>query len=152
MAAVAAATAARNSSETTSGDIRVAGSGERPQLFFACCDQGTAAAQSLFADGSVIPKLQELHAGVAIAITDHDPARSALVRRLNSAGIPAIAWIQMSREQGVYVNAGDIPQVSEEIAGFERWSAQNSLRWQGIGLDIEPNFVEFSNLKGHPFR
>jgi hypothetical protein len=44
-------------------------------------------------------ELVELRAEVAVAILDFAPERAAVVRRLNQAGIPVIAWIMLPKEE-----------------------------------------------------
>ena len=136
--------------ETAAG-VRVEGPGEAPHLFFACCDQGMAAAQKLFADRAVMTGLQALHAGLAVAVPDASAERAQLVQRLNAAGIPVVAWIELPCD-GTYINAGDVPQTKAAVAAFEQWSDRYGLHWQGVGLDIEPNFSELGRLRGHPWR
>jgi hypothetical protein len=136
-------TIARLGASAASEDIYVPGPGTRPQLMFACCDQGKEALSNLFADPTVFAELKELHAGLAIPIDDLSPARAQLIRRLNEAGLPAIAWIVLPGEQGYYVNAGNASQTERRFADFEKWSKENGLRWNGVGLDIEPGFREF---------
>jgi hypothetical protein len=123
-----------------------------PQLFFACCDRGAAQMQSLFADPRVIADLKDLHAGLGVAITDFNPERAEFVRRLNQAGIPAIAGLGLSKEQGFYFNADNAPAAAARFAAFDAWSRDQGLRWDGVGLDIEPNFGELAALRGHPWR
>ncbi|MFZ1015778.1 MAG: hypothetical protein WAN28_20705 [Terracidiphilus sp.] len=135
-----------------SDTLRVQGSGTAPQLGFACCDQGIDKAQALFADPTVSPALQALHAEVAVALTDLSPARAALVQKLNQSAIPAVAWIILPADQGYYINADTAPQTAARIAAFEHWTRDNHLRWAAVGLDIEPNFGELSAFKGHPGR
>jgi hypothetical protein len=135
--------------EDTSGGIRVEGPGVRPELGFACCDQGIAQMQSLLASPDVIADLKELHAEVAIPILDFSPERVAAVRELNQAGIPVIAWMEMSKEEGFYLNADNAPEAAARVATFEKWTDENGLKWEAVGLDIEPNFNEFASLKGH---
>ena len=77
MVAAPAATAA------TPAAIRLQGAGVHPQLGFACCDQGIAPMQALFADHDVIAALHDLHAQVAVAIADFSPERAQVVRFLN---------------------------------------------------------------------
>ena len=120
-------------------------------MFFSCCDQGAAAAQRLLGDPKVIADLQELHAGVAVALPEFSAARAALVRGLNAAGIPAIAGIG-APDAGGYINAGDFPQARAAVAAFEEWSERNGLRWEAVSLDIEPNFAELGRLRGHPWQ
>jgi hypothetical protein len=130
-------------------DIRVQGPGTRPQLGFACCDQGIAQMQSLFADTSVIASLKELHAQVAVAIVDFSPERVETVRRLNEDGVPVIAWIELAQEDGYYLNADTTLKAATRIGEFEKWTNENGLRWTAVGLDIEPNFGELAELKAH---
>ena len=127
----------------SSKGVNVPGPGTRPQFIFACCDQGTEALSAFFADPSVLADLKELHAGLAIPIDDLNPDRAELVHRLNETGLPAIAWIVLPGEQGHYVNASNAPQTERRFAEFEKWSRENSLHWNAVGLDIEPDFTEF---------
>jgi hypothetical protein len=131
---------------------RIQGPGVQPHLGFACCDQGIAAMQSLFADPSVLASLQGLHAEIAVAITDFSPERAEVVRRLLRAGIPVIAWIQLSKEEGYYLNADNAPAAAARVAGVEQWTRDSGLKWAAVGLDIEPNFAEFSALRTHRWR
>jgi hypothetical protein len=133
-------------------DIRVRGPGTRPQLGFACCDQGIAQMQALFADSSVIASLKELHAQVAVAIVDFSPERVGVVRRLNKEGVPVIAWIELAPEDGYYLNADNTLKAAARIREFEKWTGENGLRWAAVGLDIEPNFGELADLKAHRWR
>ena len=137
---------------TPSAGIRVQGSGVTPQLMFACCDQGVDQMQSLFADPRVFADLKDLHAGLGVAIVDFTPQRAELVRRLNRDGIPVIAGLGMPPEQGFYFNAENAPEAAARFAAFDAWSREQGLRWDGVGLDIEPNFAELASLKGHRWR
>lgn len=128
----------------------MAGPGKEPRLFFACCDKGTAAAEKLLGNTAVIADLRALHAGVAVALPEFSAERAGLVRGLNEDGIPAIAGIQLPQD-GTYINAGDFAQTQAAVAAFEGWSEQNGLRWEAVGLDIEPNFGELGRLRGHPW-
>jgi hypothetical protein len=132
--------------------IRVQGPGVQPQLFFACCDQGLSALQSLFADSSLLSALNDLHAGLSVAVPDFSPERAKVVRQLNDAGVPVIAWLQLEGEKGPYFDADDAPLAADAFAGFEKWTARYGLRWAAVGLDIEPNFRELAKLKGHEWR
>lgn len=132
--------------------VRVQGPGVEPQLMFACCDQGDTQMQSLLSDPQVIADLKDLHAGLAVAVPDFSPERADMVRRLNQAGIPAVAWLMLSQEQGFYFNADNAPQAAARFAAFDAWSCEQGLRWQGVGLDIEPNFAELTALEVNKWR
>ena len=123
-----------------------------PQLMFACCDQGMSQMQSLLTNADVIANLKSLHAGLGVAVVDFTPERAALVRRLNSEGIPVIAGLGMPPEQGFYFNAENAPQAAARFAAFDSWSRDHGLQWDAVGLDIEPNFAELGSLNGHWWR
>jgi hypothetical protein len=130
-----------------SAGIRVAGPGTQPHIGFACCDGSTQEMQALFTDPQVMTDLKSLHAMVAVAILDFSPERAAVVERLNQAGIPAVAWIQLPKEEGFYLNADNAPAAWERVRAFEQWTRENHLDWSGVGLDIEPNFDQFSDFR-----
>jgi hypothetical protein len=131
------------------GDISVAGTGERPQLFFACCNGSLDATNKLLADSDVISSLQNLHAGVAVALDDLSPERAEYVRRLNGLGIPVVAGLSLPGDEGYYMNADNAPQADARFTAFQQWTAQYGLRWSAVGLDIEPDIRQFEELRGH---
>jgi hypothetical protein len=137
---------------TPSAGIHIQGPGVTPQLMFACCDHGVAQMQSLFVEADVVADLKNLHAGLAVAVSDFSPERAAIVRRLNQAGIPLIAVLTMAKEQGFYFNAENATLAAAGFAAFDAWSREQGLKWDGVGLDIEPNFAELATLRSHPWR
>jgi hypothetical protein len=132
--------------------ISVQGSGTQPQLGFACCDQGIAQMQELFAHSDVVADLKSLHAQVAVAIADFSPERAKVIRMLNQQQIPVIAAVMLQTKDGPYFNADDVGEAPAQIAAFEKWTQDNGLRWAAVGIDIEPNFGELAALKNHPWR
>jgi hypothetical protein len=135
-----------------SNGVSVQGPGVRPNLAFACCDQGIVSMQALFADHDVIAALHELHAQVGVAIADFSPERAQVVRFLNQQQIPVIAGLALQTKDGPYFNADDVAEAPAQIAAFEKWTRENGLRWDAVGFDIEPNFSEFATLKNHRWR
>ena len=150
--ALAASTAAFPLTATAADDIRVAGPVVSPQLFFACCNRGSDEARSLFADPHVISSLRNLHAGVAVATDDLSPSRAQIVQRLNEAGIPVVAGLELPGDQGYYMNSGNAPQATARFAAFQQWTAHYGLRWSAVGLDIEPDIRLFDDLQHHRLR
>ena len=132
--------------------ISVQGSGDQPQLGFACCDQGIAQMKELFAHPDVVADLKSLHAQVAVAIADFSPERAKVVRMLNQQKIPVIAAVMLQTKDGPYFNADDVAEAPAQIAAFEKWTQDNGLHWAAIGIDIEPNFGELAALRSHPWR
>jgi hypothetical protein len=108
--------------------------------------------RSLFADPRVMANLKDLHAGIGVAIPDFSPERAELVRRLNRAGVPVVAGVLMSPEEGYYFNAENATDAPARFAAFDAWSRDQGLRWDAVALDIEPNFAELAALKGEGWR
>lgn len=129
--------------------VEVKGPGVRPQIFFACCDQGIADMESWVSDPEVISQLQQLHAGLAVEISDFSVERAQAVKKLNEDGIPLTAWLVMSREQGHYLNGFNAPEAEERFTQFQQWTQQNGLKWGAVGLDIEPNFDHLKGVGKH---
>jgi hypothetical protein len=117
------------------------------QLGFGC-ELETDELQKLFTDSTVLDTLVELRAGVGLGIIDLSAERAAVVRQLNDAGIPVGAWLLLPKEEGYWFNADNAPQATARYAEFKTWTAENNLRWEGIGLDVEPDFLEVQQLLG----
>ncbi len=134
------------------GDIRVAGTGEPPQLFFACCNGSVDAMNKLLTDQAVISSLQNLHAGMGVAIDDLSPERAEGVRRLNDAGIPVVAGLSLPGDEGYYMNADNAAEADARFTAFQQWTEQYGLHWSAVGLDIEPDIRKFDELQSHRLR
>jgi hypothetical protein len=104
--------------------------------------------QELFAGPLVVEALVELGAGVSLALIDLSAGRAGLVRRLNDAGVPVTAWLLLPKEQGYWFNADNAPQATARYAEFKAWTAEHGLRWERIGVDIEPPFSDMQELVG----
>ena len=116
-----------------------------PGLVFFCELDGAALAE-LFSDEQIIVALSELNAGVSLGIIDFSPERVEVVRRLNRAGIPVIAWQLLPQEQGYWYHMCNAQQAFARYEDFKRWSGEHDLQWSGIGIDIEPDIREFRYL------
>ncbi|SPE17764.1 exported hypothetical protein [Candidatus Sulfotelmatomonas gaucii] len=132
--------------------IHVQGSGTPPQLAFGCCDQGIAPMQALFADHEVIAALHDMHAQVGVAVADFSPERVQVVRYLNQQQIPVIAGVTLQTKDGPYFNVDNVAEAPAQIAAFEKWTRDNGLRWDAVGIDIEPNFSQLAELRNHRWR
>ena len=134
----------------TAGDVRIAGSRvSSPHLVFACCETLSDMNMLPFtlSNPQVTSDLQQLHAGVAVALSDLSADRAEIIRRLNEDGIPVTAWPLLPTRQGYYFNADNATEAEARFEEFEEWTAEYRLRWEAIGLDIEPSVQEFSALK-----
>ncbi|MFH1928824.1 MAG: hypothetical protein ABIK79_11735 [Chloroflexota bacterium] len=123
----------------------------QPHLTFAC-ELEMNAFQALFADPAVMDDLAALEASVALGILDLTPERASVVRRLNQAGIPLIAWQLLPRDAGYWFNAGNARQATARYNDFKAWTDEHGLQWEGVGLDIEPDMREVQMLAGKKWR
>ena len=101
----------------------------------------------LFSDSSVIKTLNSLKAGVSLGILDLSDERAKVVKKLNKAKIPVIAWLLLPKAEGYWFNTGNYTQAIARYGAFLEWTQTHKLDWAGIGLDIEPDINDFARLK-----
>jgi hypothetical protein len=112
-----------------------------PRLFFAC-EVDIPTLEGLFADEAVLADLQALHAGLSLGILDFSAERAQVVRMLNQAGIPMVAWLLLPVDQGYWFHQENASQAVACYRTFKTWTDRYGLIWDGIGLDIEPDIRE----------
>jgi hypothetical protein len=117
-----------------------------PQRLSFFCELGAGPLRALFEDPAVTEHLVALSATVSLGLLDFSPERAAVVRRLFQAGIPVVAWQLLPAEQGYWFNQDNAPQAAARYSAFREWTAEHGLRWDGVGLDIEPDIHEFQRL------
>lgn len=122
-----------------------------PSLTFFC-ELDTPELAALLADGTVIAQLRALGASIRMGIRDLSDTRAEIVRRLNSEGIPLVAWQLLPDDVGYWYNRANAHHAIEHYDAFVRWSRQHNLQWRGIGIDIEPDIRELEAGARHPFR
>lgn len=116
-----------------------------PHLTFFC-ELDAAALVALFAGETVIDHLLGLQAGVGLGILDLSEERAAVVKRLNEAQIPVIAWLLLPRDEGYWFNMNNAAQAAARYRAFKAWTAEHRLRWDGLGIDIEPDMREIQQI------
>ena len=124
----------------------------RPVKLTFFCELDASTLEALFSDPSVTRRLVALGAQVSLGILDFSPERASVVRRLNRAGIPLIAWQLLPREQGYWYNMCNAAEAAARYAEFRDWSTREDLHWSGIGVDIKPDIGEFQELLTHKLR
>ncbi|MFN2285432.1 MAG: hypothetical protein ACK2UQ_13500, partial [Anaerolineae bacterium] len=116
-----------------------------PELTFFC-ELDAAALQELFSTPQIIEDLCALGAGVSLGLRDLSEERAEIVRRLNDAGIPVVAWLLLPEAQGYWFNLDNAPEAIAFYADFRAWTTAHDLQWDGVGLDIEPDMRELKKL------
>ncbi|MBN2549970.1 MAG: hypothetical protein JXB15_12480 [Anaerolineales bacterium] len=116
----------------------------KPRLTFAC-ELDAEALQKIMTQ-QVLDDLLALEAHLSLGILDLSTERADTVRQLNRAGVPVIAWLLLPKEQGYWFNLYNAPQAAARYDDFMTWTAEHGLKWAGIGLDIEPDINEITEL------
>lgn len=119
---------------------------DKPVLTFFC-ELETEPLVALFASPDLLTQLKDLGARISLGILDLSSERAAVVQRLNREGIPVHAWLLLPKEQGYWFNLDNITQAYERYEQFKTWSRDNNLRWEAIGLDIEPDIRAIEYLR-----
>lgn len=120
-----------------------------PRLTFAC-ELDPARLTALFSDAAVIDDLRALGARLALMLSDLSVERAAVVRRLNTAGVPVVAIPLVPYEEGYYFTADNALRAAERYDEWKAWTAQHDLVWEGIGLDIEPEARFYEQIMANP--
>lgn len=126
---------------------------KKPRITFLC-DLEASVLQALFTLPDLVT-LGELNAGISLGILDFSAGRAEVVRRLNEASIPAVAWLHLPKAQGRWNNLEKCQEAFQCYRNFQAWTDQYSLKWEGVGLDFEPNLAivqEIMNLKSNRMR
>ena len=124
---------------------------KKPTLSFFN-EMGGKEVKALFADTTLIPTLQQLHAEIRMGIIDLTPERAAVVRQLNKAGITVVAWLLLPKEKGYWFDSRNGDAAIERYKEVKKWSDKNGLLFKGIGLDLELDYNDVILLKQHKWK
>ncbi|HEX6291035.1 MAG TPA: hypothetical protein VFZ66_17750 [Herpetosiphonaceae bacterium] len=113
----------------------------RPDVIFFC-ELGPLALAELFEQPGLIDTLRSQQYGVALAMLDFSPQRTAAVRTLNARNIPVTAWLLLPVEEGYWFNLHNYPQALVAYQAFREWAEREHLHFTAVGLDIEPSLAE----------
>ncbi|HKK42049.1 MAG TPA: hypothetical protein VJ963_06550 [Bacteroidales bacterium] len=123
----------------------------RPAISFFCELQGNEF-NVFFADTSLIRQLSGMHASLRIGLHDFSPERALTIRKLNEAGIPVVAWLLLPEEDGYWFNMNNGQKASKRYDDFLAWTKENDLKWDGIGIDLEPDMNDGKMVFTHPWK
>lgn len=118
----------------------------KPKLTFFC-ELDAQSLNKLFEGRFLIDDLFALGATISLGILDLSEERAKVVKRLNSAGLPVIAWLLLPEEEGYWFNTQNYDHAAARYVAFKAWSTQYDLYWSGIGLDIEMDVNEVRELR-----
>lgn len=116
------------------------------------CELESEPLTALFDSPPVLEHLRGLGASVSLGLIDLSAERASVVRRLNAAGVPVIAWQLLPKTEGYWFNQGNVVQASAHYTDFQAWTRAHGLRWEGVGLDIEPDIHDLQRALSSPWR
>ncbi|MBL8923443.1 MAG: hypothetical protein JNJ54_31610 [Myxococcaceae bacterium] len=122
----------------------------RPSLTFFN-EQDSDALAATFTP-AVLTTLSLLKARVAMGLRDLTNLRAEVVRQLNEAGIPVIAWVLLPRDEGYFATHTNAPLVEAAVERLRTWAEKERLSFRGLGLDFEPDLRELERLMAQPAR
>jgi hypothetical protein len=126
-------------------------SGIKPGISF-CCELNGKDFSALLSDTALIRKLVEMHVGIRVGLHDFSPERTLTLQNLNRAGIPIYAWLLLPEEDGYWFNMYNGEKALKRYEAFKEWTKENSLKWEGIGIDLEPDINDAKLAVKHPWR
>ncbi len=118
------------------------------QLSFFTELPGTALSSLLSAD--VLGALQRLRARLAVGTVDLSHATADALTTLHEAGVPVTAWLLLERGDGYFPTAFNGPQALARLDALLTLRAEYGLRFDTIGLDVEPPLPEVLSALSSP--
>ena len=125
--------------------------GGTPHLSFFC-ELPEKEFNQLFADSSLIRELAEMQVSLRIGLHDFGKGRTEVIQKLNRAGIPVYAWMLLPEEEGYWFNMHNGDKARKRYDDFKKWTTENNLKWEGTGLDIEPDMNDAKMALSHPWK
>jgi len=93
--------------------------------------------EELFVQPDVVPFLAAQGCAVSMGLLDLSPRRAAVVRLLESNGIPVTGWLLLDVEDGYWLNADNADRARERWRETAAWAQREGLPLRRVGLDIE---------------
>lgn len=121
----------------------------KPRLtFFVELESDELAA--LFARPEVTDFLVEGGHALAMGLLDLDGRRGAVVRALESAGVPVTAWLLLASSDGYWLTADNAEISRKRYREVMAWAKAEGLSFSRVGLDIEAPKKDLDRLLENP--
>jgi hypothetical protein len=106
----------------------------------------------LFKDSTLIPNLQAIHGEIRMGTLDLTSERAGIVKKLNEAGIPVVAWVVLTEEDGYFSNSINADLSKKRYQEIKNWANQNQLKFKAIGFDFEIDMNDLKLAKLNPLK
>jgi len=108
--------------------------------------------KTFFSDTSIIPTLQKLHAEIRMGMIDLSPERAQVLKDLNKAGVPVVAWLLLPKSEGYWFNAMNGDLAIARYHQIKKWADSFGIHFKGIGLDLELDYRDAQLIKSDPWK
>lgn len=102
--------------------------------------------EKIYADTAALQQLKNLNATVYMGILDFSPIRTQAVQVLNAWGIPVKAQLLLDRKNDYRLTIKNASYAKKRYEEFLTWVAKDSLKFDGMGLAIEPLLEDIQEL------
>ena len=126
--------------------IEPIGDPERPRLILSTDLAGQDLLATLRTPG-LLDLLAAYSYGVALPLAQLDDSAAAAARLLNQHGVAAIACLRLSPEEGFTFNLQNYPLALGCYQDFHTWARRHGLRFEAIGLSIEPPLQDVADAR-----
>ena len=115
-------------------------------------EQESRELETLFADSTLIPALKGLGAEVRMGMLDLSPERAGVLRALNKAEIPVVAWLLLPKEQGYWFHSGNAAEAMARYREIRDWARAQGIAFAGIGIDLELDMQDLELFRTHKLK
>lgn len=106
----------------------------------------------LFKDSSIIVHLKKMNAEIRMGILDLTTDRAKVIKNLNAAGVPVVAWLLLPEEKGYWFNSSNGKEAIARYQEIKKWADSNQVVFSGIGLDLELDYNDAKLIQTHPWK
>lgn len=103
-------------------------------------------------NATLLRDLRRMDAALRVGILDFSNDRAEALRRFHAAGIPLVAWLLLPEEKGYWFHVANGAAALDRYEAFRRWTEEQELTWEGIGLDLEPALADVRGWHDEPVK
>ena len=105
----------------------------------------------MFEDTTIIETLKKMNAEVRMGLVDLTYDRAEVVKKLNAAGIPVVAWLLLPEDEGYWFNSSNGLLAIKRYRDMKQWAEFNELEFKAIGIDLELDINDGKLIQQNPW-
>lgn len=106
---------------------------------------------TMFEDTTIIETLRKMNAEVRMGLVDLTYDRVQVIKKLNEAGIPVVAWLLLPEDEGYWFNASNGLLAYKRYRDVIQWAEFNGLQFKTIGIDLELDINDANLIRENPW-